>query len=64
MPLALVAIASALDRDRIDVVIIDGRLEKNPIGAVVAASRDAVLRRHHGIDRCAQFTMRSLWEGQ
>ena len=42
MPLALVAIASALDRDRIDVVIIDGRLEKDPVGAVVAASRDAV----------------------
>src|SRR4030095_6963465 len=43
MPLALIAIASALDRERIDVVIIDGRLEKEPIGAVVAAaSRDAV----------------------
>jgi anaerobic magnesium-protoporphyrin IX monomethyl ester cyclase len=42
MPLALVAIASALDRDRIDVVIVDGRLEKDPIGAVVAASRGAV----------------------
>ena len=42
MPLALIAIASALDRDRIDVVIVDGRLEKDPIGAVVAASRGAL----------------------
>ena len=42
MPLALIAIASALDRDRIDVVIVDGRLEKDPIAAVVAASRGAV----------------------
>ena len=42
MPLALIAIASALDRERIDVVIIDGRLEADPIGAVAAASRDAV----------------------
>ena len=42
MPLALIAIASALDRDSIDVVIVDGRLEKDPIAAVVAASRGAV----------------------
>ena len=42
MPLALIAIASALDRDRIDVVIIDGRLEADPIGAVVAASSGAL----------------------
>ena len=42
MPLALIAIASALDRDRIEVVIVDGRLEKDPIGAVVAASQGAL----------------------
>lgn len=42
MPLALVAIASALDRDRVDVVIIDGRLEPDPVAAVVAASRGAL----------------------
>jgi anaerobic magnesium-protoporphyrin IX monomethyl ester cyclase len=42
MPLALLAIASALDRDNIDVVIVDGRLEKDPIAAVVAASRGAL----------------------
>ena len=42
MPLALVAIASALDRDKVDVVIIDGRLEADPIAAVVAAARGAL----------------------
>src|SRR5688500_8216937 len=42
MPLALVAIASALDRSKVDVVIIDGRLEPDPVRAVVAASRGAL----------------------
>ncbi len=42
MPLALVAIASALDRDKVDVVIIDGRLEADPVAAVVAAARGAL----------------------
>lgn len=42
MPLALVAIASALDRTRVDVVVIDGRLEADPIGAVVDAARGAL----------------------
>ena len=42
MPLALVALASALDRLPIEVVIIDGRLERDPIGAVVEASKDAL----------------------
>src|SRR5688572_26628934 len=42
MPLALIAIASALDRGRIEVVIVDGRLEKDPLGAVVAASQGAL----------------------
>ena len=42
MPLALVAIASALDRTKVDVQIIDGRLERDPVRAVVDASKDAV----------------------
>jgi anaerobic magnesium-protoporphyrin IX monomethyl ester cyclase len=42
MPLSLVAIASALDRESVDVVIIDGRLEKDPVAAVVNAARGAV----------------------
>ena len=42
MPLALMAIASALDRDNIDVVIVDGRLENDPVAAVIAAARSAV----------------------
>jgi len=42
MPLAVMAIASALDRDNIDVVIVDGRLENDPVAAVIAAARSAV----------------------
>jgi anaerobic magnesium-protoporphyrin IX monomethyl ester cyclase len=42
MPLALLAIASALDRQKVDVVIIDGRLEADPVSAVVAAARGAL----------------------
>ena len=42
MPLALMAIASALDRDNIDVVIVDGRLENDPVAAVIAAARSAL----------------------
>lgn len=42
MPLALVALASALDRDRFDVVIIDGRLEPDPVAAVVNAADGAL----------------------
>ena len=41
MPLALVAIASALDRRKVDVQIIDGRLESDPVATVAAASRGA-----------------------
>ena len=44
MPLALVALASALDRDKIDVVIIDGRLEADPV---------ARRRRRRAMARCA-----------
>jgi radical SAM superfamily enzyme YgiQ (UPF0313 family) len=42
MPLALVALASALDRARYDVVIVDGRLEPDPIRHVVEAAETAV----------------------
>ena len=42
MPLALVAIASSLDRNTVDVQIVDGRLERAPVAAVVAASRGAI----------------------
>ena len=42
MPLSLVAIASALDRDQVDVVIIDGRLEPDPVAAVLNASGGAL----------------------
>lgn len=35
MPLALVAIASHLDRGRYEPVIVDGRLERDPVGAVL-----------------------------
>jgi radical SAM superfamily enzyme YgiQ (UPF0313 family) len=40
MPLALLAVGSALDRSRYDVVVIDGRLETDPIAAVLAALDD------------------------
>lgn len=42
MPLSLIALASALDRSRVDVVIIDGRLETDSSRAVVAAAKGAV----------------------
>ena len=42
MPLALVALASALDRHDVDVVIIDGRLEADPVRAVTNAARGAL----------------------
>lgn len=42
MPLALVALASALDRARFEVVIVDGRLERDPIGRVLAATEGAL----------------------
>jgi radical SAM superfamily enzyme YgiQ (UPF0313 family) len=42
MPLALVALGSALDRADVEVEIIDGRLESDPIGRVVAAARGAL----------------------
>jgi anaerobic magnesium-protoporphyrin IX monomethyl ester cyclase len=42
MPLALVAIASHLDRKRYEPVIVDGRLEADPVEAVRAACEGAV----------------------
>ena len=42
MPLALVALASSLDRKDVDVVIIDGRLETDAIARLVHATSDAV----------------------
>lgn len=42
LPLALLAVGSALDRRRFEVVIIDGRLEEDPIQAVLAHLDDAV----------------------
>jgi len=41
MPLALVALASALDRSKVDVVVVDGRLENDPVRAVLAATDGA-----------------------
>jgi hypothetical protein len=41
MPLALVAIASHLDRDRYDPVIVDGRLEADRVDAVLRAADGA-----------------------
>jgi len=42
MPLALIALASALDRSRFEVVMIDGRLEADPVARVVEATRGAL----------------------
>lgn len=42
MPLALVALASALDRAKVDVVIVDGRLETDPIRRVLEATDGAL----------------------
>jgi anaerobic magnesium-protoporphyrin IX monomethyl ester cyclase len=42
MPLALVAIASHLDRERFEPVIVDARLERDPVGSVIRLSEGAV----------------------
>lgn len=42
MPLALLALASSLDRDLVDVEIIDGRLEHDPVARVVEAAEGAI----------------------
>jgi len=41
MPLALLAVGSALDQSRYEVVIVDGRLERDPIARVLAAVEGA-----------------------
>ena len=42
MPLGLLAVASALDPTRYEVKIVDGRLEADPLAAVLAETRDAL----------------------
>jgi anaerobic magnesium-protoporphyrin IX monomethyl ester cyclase len=42
MPLALVALASAIDRSRFDVVIVDARLEPDPLRRVIDAADGAL----------------------
>jgi anaerobic magnesium-protoporphyrin IX monomethyl ester cyclase len=42
MPLALIAVGSALDAGRYEVKIIDGRLEQDPVKRVIAESKDAL----------------------
>ncbi|HEX8229169.1 MAG TPA: radical SAM protein [Chloroflexia bacterium] len=42
MPLALLAVGSALDSARYEVKIIDGRLEADPIGAVLREAKGAI----------------------
>ena len=42
MPLALLALASSLKQDDVDVVIVDGRLEEDPERAIIAAADGAV----------------------
>ena len=53
MPLALVALASALDRAKFEVVIVDGRLEARSRRRVVAAAERRAVPRRHGADRRA-----------
>jgi radical SAM superfamily enzyme YgiQ (UPF0313 family) len=42
MPLALLAVGSALDRTRYNVVVIDGRFEADPIARLIAEAADAL----------------------
>lgn len=42
MPLGLLAVGSALDPRRYEVVIVDGRIERDPVGAVLAATDGAL----------------------
>ena len=43
MPLALIAVGSALDRSKYEVIIVDGRLEADPIGALLDHLDDSAL---------------------
>ena len=42
MPLALVALGSNLDPERYEVIVIDGRLEDGPVGAICEHVKDAL----------------------
>ena len=42
LPLALIALGSAVDRERFDVQIVDGRLEADPVGTMVERARGAL----------------------
>jgi anaerobic magnesium-protoporphyrin IX monomethyl ester cyclase len=42
IPLALIALGSVLKQQGVDVRIIDGRVEPDPLGTVIGATRDAV----------------------
>jgi radical SAM superfamily enzyme YgiQ (UPF0313 family) len=42
MPLALLAVGSAVDRKRYEVVVVDGRTQADPVGRVVVETADAV----------------------
>jgi len=42
MPLGLIAIGSCLDPDKYQVKIVDGRLEADPVAAVLAEIDDAL----------------------
>ena len=42
MPLALMAVGSALDRSRYEVTLVDGRLERDPIARVLQATDGAL----------------------
>ena len=42
MPLALVALGSNLDPERYEVIVIDGRLEDDPVGAICEHVKDAL----------------------
>jgi hypothetical protein len=42
MPLGLIAIGSALDRSRYDVIVIDGRIESDPVARVLEATDGAL----------------------
>lgn len=43
MPLALISVGSAIDREEFDVRIVDGRLERDPVAAILSELDDAVL---------------------
>ncbi|MBI4546094.1 MAG: B12-binding domain-containing radical SAM protein [Gemmatimonadetes bacterium] len=42
MPLSLLAVGSCLDRRRYEVCVVDGRLERDPLAALLAAAGDAL----------------------